>query len=132
MYLPLQREALDAEALEEDTVRAEKEASLVGDGREDRRRSLMGAGPLLGQLHFLPSVEANGVNVSTSVLSSEATKSIVFCSHRKRCGRLTMRGCCGCKGTNWLRGVRCGGWWGFTDGAGCNTKCSLEIRGGKA
>lgn len=65
-HLPLQREALDAEALEEDTVRAEKEAALVGDEREDRRRSLMGAGPLLGQLHFLPSVEANGVNVSKS------------------------------------------------------------------
>lgn len=65
-HLPLQREALDAEALEEDTVRTEKEAALVGDEREDRRRSLMGAGPLLGQLHFLPSVEANGVNVSKS------------------------------------------------------------------
>lgn len=38
----------------------------MGDEREDRRRSLMGAGPLLGQLHFLPSVEANGVNVSKS------------------------------------------------------------------
>lgn len=56
---PLQREALDAEALEEDTVGAEKEAALVGDVREGRRRSLMGAGPLLGQLHFLPSVEAD-------------------------------------------------------------------------
>lgn len=61
-YLPLQREALDAEALEEDTVRAEKEAALVDDERKDRRRSLMGAGPLLGQLHFLPSAEANRVN----------------------------------------------------------------------
>lgn len=38
----------------------------MGDEREDRRRSLIGAGPLLGQLHFLPSVEANGVNVSKS------------------------------------------------------------------
>lgn len=56
--LPLQREAPDAEALEEDTVGAEKEAALVGDEREGRRRSLMGAGPLLGQLHCLPSVEA--------------------------------------------------------------------------
>lgn len=56
--MALQREALDAEALEEDTVGAEKEAALVGDVREGRRRSLMGAGPLLGQLHFLPSVEA--------------------------------------------------------------------------
>lgn len=56
--MALQREAPDAEALEEDTVREEKEAALVGDEREGRRRSLMGAGPLLGQLHFLPSVEA--------------------------------------------------------------------------
>lgn len=56
--LPLRREAPDAEALEEDTVGAEKEAALVGDEREGRRRSLMGAGPLLGQLHSLPSVEA--------------------------------------------------------------------------
>lgn len=48
------------------------------------------------------------------------------------CRLLTMRGCCGCKGTNWLKGVRCGGWWGGTDGVGCNTKCSLEISGGKA
>lgn len=72
VYSPLRREALDAEALEEDTVRAEKEAALVGDEREDRRRSLTGAGPLLGQLHFLPSVEANGVNVSTSVLLLDA------------------------------------------------------------
>lgn len=53
-----QREAPDAEALEEDTVGAEKEAALVGDEREGRRKSLMGAGPLLGQLHCLPSVEA--------------------------------------------------------------------------
>lgn len=30
----------------------------MGDEREGRRRSLMGAGPLLGQLHSLPSVEA--------------------------------------------------------------------------
>ena len=58
LVLPLRREAPDAEALEEDTVRAEKEAALVGDEREGRRRSLMGAGPLLGQLHSLPSVEA--------------------------------------------------------------------------
>lgn len=72
VYSPLQREALDAEALVEDTVRAEKEAALVGDEREDRRRSLMGAGPLLGQLHFLPSVEANRVNVSKSVLLLDA------------------------------------------------------------
>lgn len=71
-HSPLRREALDAEALEEDTVRAEKEAALVGDEREDRRRSLMGAGPLLGQLHFLPSAEANRVNVSRSVLLLEA------------------------------------------------------------
>lgn len=56
--MALQREAPDAEALEEDTVGAEKEAALVGDEREGRRRSLMGAGPLLGQLHCLPSVEA--------------------------------------------------------------------------
>lgn len=56
--LPLQREAPDAEALEEDTVRAEKEAALVGDEREGRRKCPLGAGPLLGQLHFLPSVEA--------------------------------------------------------------------------
>lgn len=57
--MALQKEAPDAEALEEDTVGAEKEAALVGDEREGRRRrSLMGAGPLLGQLHCLPSVEA--------------------------------------------------------------------------
>lgn len=56
--MALQREAPDAEALEEDTVRAETEAALVGDEMEGRRRSLMGAGPLLGQLHFPPSVEA--------------------------------------------------------------------------
>lgn len=30
----------------------------MGDEREGRGRSLMGAGPLLGQLHSLPSVEA--------------------------------------------------------------------------
>lgn len=30
----------------------------MGDEMEGRRRSLMGAGPLLGQLHSLPSVEA--------------------------------------------------------------------------
>lgn len=54
--MALQREDPDAEALEEDIVGAEKEAALVGDEREDRRRSLMGAGPLLGLLHFLPSV----------------------------------------------------------------------------
>ena len=30
----------------------------MGGVREGRRRSLMGAGPLLGQLHCLPSVEA--------------------------------------------------------------------------
>lgn len=56
--MALQREAPDAEALEEDTVRAEKEAALVGDEREGMRRCPLGAGPLLGQLHFLPSVEA--------------------------------------------------------------------------
>lgn len=56
--------------------------------------------------------------------------STVKCAHLETV--LTMRGCWGCKGTNWLKGVRCGGWWGVTDGAGCNTKCSLEIRGGKA
>lgn len=56
--MALRREAPDAEALEEDTVGAEKEAALVGDEREGRRRSLMGAGPLLGRLHSLPSVEA--------------------------------------------------------------------------
>ena len=58
VVLPLRREAPDAEALEEDTAGAEKEAALVGDEREGKRRSLMGAGPLLGQLHSLPSVEA--------------------------------------------------------------------------
>lgn len=56
--LPHRREALDAKALEEDTVRAEKEAALVGDEKEGRRTSLMGVDPLLGQLHCLPSVEA--------------------------------------------------------------------------
>lgn len=35
----------------------------MGDEREGRRRSLMGAGPLLGQLHFLPSVEAEKTDV---------------------------------------------------------------------
>lgn len=55
---PRQREAPDAEALEEDTVGAEKEAALVGDEKEGRKKSLMGAGPPLGQLHCLPSVEA--------------------------------------------------------------------------
>lgn len=56
--MALQREAPDAEALEEDTVGAETEAALVGDEREGRRRFLTGAGPLLGPLHYLPSVEA--------------------------------------------------------------------------
>lgn len=56
--MALQREAPDAEALEEGTAGAEKEAALVGDEREGRRRSLMGAGPPLGQLHSLPYVEA--------------------------------------------------------------------------
>lgn len=32
----------------------------MGDEKEGRRRSLMGAGPLLGQLHSLPSEEAEG------------------------------------------------------------------------
>lgn len=30
----------------------------MGDEKESRRMSLMGVGPLLGQRHFLPSVEA--------------------------------------------------------------------------
>lgn len=30
----------------------------MGDEKENRRMSLMGVGPLLGQRHFLPSVEA--------------------------------------------------------------------------
>lgn len=38
--MALQREAPDVEALEEDTVRAETEAALVGDEMEGRRRSL--------------------------------------------------------------------------------------------
>lgn len=58
LALPHRREALDAKALEEDTVRAEKEAALVGDEKEGRRMSLMDVDLLLGQLHFLPSVEA--------------------------------------------------------------------------
>lgn len=62
-YLPLRREAPDAEVLEEDTVGAEKEAALVGDETEGMRRSLMGAGPLLGQLHSLPSAEADNRKV---------------------------------------------------------------------
>lgn len=37
----------------------------MGDEREGRRKSLMGAGPLLGQLHFLPSVEAERTGVCT-------------------------------------------------------------------
>lgn len=56
--MALQKEAPDAEALEEDTVGAETEAALVGDVMEGKRRSLMGAGPLLGPLHCLPSAEA--------------------------------------------------------------------------
>lgn len=56
--MALQRKAPDAEALEEDIVGAEKEAALVGDEMEGRRRYLKGAGPLLGRLHSLPSVEA--------------------------------------------------------------------------
>lgn len=56
--MALQREAPDAEALEEDIVGAETEAALVGDVMEGRRRFLKGAGPLLGPLHCLPSAEA--------------------------------------------------------------------------
>lgn len=56
--MALQKEAPDAEALEEDTVGARTEAALVGDVMEGKRRSLMGAGPLLGPLHCLPSAEA--------------------------------------------------------------------------
>lgn len=40
----------------------------MGDEREGRRRSLMGAGPLLGQLHFLPSVEAERISVPKKVV----------------------------------------------------------------
>lgn len=40
----------------------------MGDEREGRRRSLMGAGPLLGQLHFLPSVEAEKTDVHKRLL----------------------------------------------------------------
>lgn len=76
----------------------------MGDEREDRRRSLMGAGPLLGQLHFLPSVEANGVNVSKSYCYCQTRRmqendrpsalcSIQIGKHRGRRGQLTMRGC---------------------------------------
>lgn len=39
----------------------------MGDEREGRRRSLMGAGPLLGQLHFLPSVEAGQTHAHANV-----------------------------------------------------------------
>lgn len=46
MALPLQRAAPDEEALEEDTVGEGREASLVGDEREGKRKSPMGAGPL--------------------------------------------------------------------------------------
>lgn len=35
-----------------------KEAALVDDEKEGKRSCLMGAGPLLGRLHCLPSVEA--------------------------------------------------------------------------
>lgn len=56
--MALQREAPDAEALEEDTEGAETEAALVDGGTEGTRRSLMGAGPLLGPLHCPPSAEA--------------------------------------------------------------------------
>lgn len=56
--MALQREAPDAEALEEDTEGVETEAALVDGGTEGTRRSLMGAGPLLGPLHCPPSAEA--------------------------------------------------------------------------
>lgn len=56
--MALRREAPDAEALEEDTVGAVKEAALVDDEKEGKRSCLMGAGPLLSPLHCLPSVEA--------------------------------------------------------------------------
>lgn len=56
--MALQREAPDAEALEEDIVGAETEAALVGDVTEGKRRFLKGAGPPLGPLHCLPSEEA--------------------------------------------------------------------------
>lgn len=42
----------------------------MGDEREGRRRSLMGAGPLLGQLHFLPSVEAEQTHGHTNIVAT--------------------------------------------------------------
>ena len=39
----------------------------MDDAQEDRRRSPWGAGPLLGQLHFLPSAEAVRENVLVSL-----------------------------------------------------------------
>lgn len=56
--LPLQRAVPGEGALEEGTAGALREALLVDDAQEDRRRSPWGAGPLLGQLRFLPSAEA--------------------------------------------------------------------------
>lgn len=56
--MALRREAPDAEALEEDTEGVKTEAALVDGGTEGTRRSLKGAGPLLGPLHCPPSAEA--------------------------------------------------------------------------
>ena len=39
----------------------------MGDEREGRRRSLAGAGPLLGQLHSLPSAEAERRERKTAI-----------------------------------------------------------------
>lgn len=105
----------------------------MDDEKEGTRMSLKGAGPLLGQLHSLPFAEAEwrvkGLALDLQCECKLKKKQLVTCVW---CRLLTMRGCCGCKGTNWLKGVRCGGWWEGTDGVGCNTKCSLEISGGKA
>lgn len=59
----------------------------MGDEREGRRRSLMGAGPLLGQLHFLPSVEAeqtHGTQMLVLLASSWCTHAVnsSVCSFR--------------------------------------------------
>lgn len=56
--MALQRAVPGEGALEEGTAGALREALLVDDAQEDRRRSPWGAGPLLGQLRSLPSAEA--------------------------------------------------------------------------
>lgn len=56
--MALQRAGPGAGALVGGIEGGGREALLVGGGREDKRKSLVGAGPLGGPLHSLPSVEA--------------------------------------------------------------------------